>query len=549
MRKLFIFCYLFFLLLPNKGANAQKVSSGIYSWDHLPMAQLPVFKKDTFNIIEFGALNSPALNTKSIQAAINRCSENGGGVVQIPKGNWVTGPIQLKSNVNLHISKDAVLEFSKDKNLYPLVSGSFEGLETVRSRAPLSGENLENIAITGEGMVEGNGDVWRPLGKDKQTDAQWAKKVSSGGVLSDDGKTWFPSAGSKLGQEMSKSGSLSHLKTIVDFMPIKDYLRPNLLVLTRCKSILLEGTTFKNSPAWCLHLLMCTDLTLNRVNVNNPSWAQNGDGLDLESCKNVLVTHSVFNCGDDGICIKSGKDQEGRTRAMPTENVTIQNDTVYHAHGGFVIGSEMSGGAKNIFVSNCTFIGTDKGLRFKTARGRGGLVSDIYVKDIDMRDIVQEAIYFDMYYFTRSPKPGEIAPVFPVDQTTPRFQNFYISRIRCVNAEKGIFVRGLPEMSIRNINFDNIDLTVKTGVEIIDADGIRLKNIRVMASRTNPVVSIENSCNVDFKGLDTGPTGVLLFNIAGSRSKNISASKIKPNGINAISKFTDHADKTILIVQ
>jgi polygalacturonase len=529
---------------------AQKAQPTGYSWDNLPTAQLPTFKKDTFNIVKFGAVSNPAaLNTKNILAAIDQCSKNGGGVVIVPKGDWITGPIKLRSNVNLHLDEGAVLEFSKDKNLYPLVSGNFEGLQTVRNQSPLSGDDLENVAITGEGTVEGNGDVWRPLAKGKQTDVQWSKKISSGGVLSDDGNTWFPSAQSKRGQEMSKTGELEKLKTIADFTPIKDYLRPNLLVLTRCKKILLEGVTFQNSPGWCLHPLMCSELTLRKIKVNNPAWAQNGDGLDIESCRNVLVERSTFECGDDGICIKSGKDDQGRKRAMPTENVTIHDDTVYHAHGGFVIGSEMSGGAKNLFVYHCAFIGTDKGLRFKTARGRGGVVSNIYVKDIYMKNIVQEAVYFDMYYFTKSPKPGEAAPVYPVDVTTPRFQDFYISDIKCESAEKGIFVRGLPEMSIKNINFQNINIKAITGVEIIEADNIHLKNIQVNASHSNPVVFIENSSNVDFTQLNAGQKSDLLFSIAGDRSKNISASDVQANKNIAMAKFTDHADKSMLTIK
>lgn len=537
-------------VLTAHSAKAQSNQSTAYSWSNLPTAQLPVFKKDTFNIAKFGAVsNTASINTESILAAIDKCNKNGGGVVVIPKGDWVTGPIKLKSNVNLHLDKGAILEFSKDKNLYPLVVGNFEGVQTVRNQAPLSGDDLENVAITGEGTIEGNGDVWRPLAKGKQSDAQWEQKIRSGGVISDDGKTWFPSDQSKRGQEMFKSGELEKFKTISEFASIKDYLRPNLVVMTRCKKVLLEGVTFQNSPAWCLHPLLCTELTLRRVKVNNPPWAQNGDGVDIESCKNVIVEHSSFECGDDGICIKSGKDEQGRKRATPTENVTIHDDTVYHAHGGFVIGSEMSGGAKNLFVYHCAFIGTDKGLRFKTARGRGGMVNSVYVKDIYMRDILQEAIYFDMYYFTKSPKAGEATPVYPVDVTTPIFQDFYISDIKCEGAEKGIFVRGLPEMNIRNINFQNIALKTQTGIEIIEANNIHLKNIQVNASRINPVVFIENSINVDFADLNSGQKSGLLFNIAGDRSKNINASNVTANKDVVMAKFTDHADKTVLSIQ
>jgi polygalacturonase len=535
--------------IPFNPANAQENASG-FSWQNLPKAQLPMFKIDTFNIAKYGA--KPAemkLNTEIINKVINDCSMHGGGVVMIPAGAWITGPVVLKSKVNLYLAKGSVLVFTSDKDQYPLVKGNFEGLVTYRNQPPVSGTDLENIAITGSGIIDGNGDAWRALGIAQAPATIWAERVNSGGVLSDDGKSWFPSAQFKKGQDLSKKGVIDKFTTISEFASVKDFLRPNLVVVTNCKQVLLEGVTFQNSPAWCIHPLMCSDLTIKRITVKNPEWAQNGDGIDIESCKNVVLANSVFDCGDDGICIKSGKDEQGRKRGMPTENVTIHDDTVYHAHGGFVIGSEMSGGAKNIYAYHCTFIGTAKGLRFKTARGRGGLVSNIYVKDIYMKNIIQEAILFDMYYFTKPPRAGEAAPVFAVNETTPRFQDFYISDVRCEGAEKGIFVRGLPEMSIKNINFQNIDLKAKTAVEIIEADGIHLKNIQLNASHTNPVVFIENSSNVTFNDLDAGQKSDVMFSIAGERSKNISASDIKTKKVTDMARFTNHADKTVLTIQ
>src|SRR5687768_12631193 len=195
--------------------------------------------------------------------------------------------------------------------------------------------------------------------------------------------------GSKM---QANPGAISQEKDAAFYNSIKDFLRPNLLLLTNCKYILLDGPTFQNSPAWCLHPLMSENVTVRNVTVKNPWYAQNGDGIDVESCKNVLIENSVFDVGDDGLCMKSGRDEAGRKRGMPTENVIIRDCIVYHAHGGFVIGSEMSGGARNIWVSNCTFIGTDVGLRFKTARGRGGVVENIFVDGVDMTDIAGEAI-------------------------------------------------------------------------------------------------------------------------------------------------------------
>ena len=232
----------------------------------------------------------------------------------------------------------------------------------------------------------------------------------------------------------------------------------------------MEGVTFQNSAAWGLHPLMSSNLTVRNVFVKNPWYAQNGDGIDVESCRNVLIENSVFDVGDDGLCMKSGRDEEGRKRAMPTQDVIIRNCTVYNSHGGFVIGSEMSGGAKNIHVSNCTFIGSDIGLRFKTTRGRGGVVENIYIDGIVMKDIPAEAILFDMYYMAQDPvalagekREAPKVEFKPVSEATPQFKNIFIKNVVCYGAEKAIFIRGLPEMNIHDISMENITITSKKG--------------------------------------------------------------------------------------
>jgi polygalacturonase len=459
------------------GANAQH-----YSWDHLPTVQGPVFKKDTFNIVRYGAVQDPTrLNTVAINAAITECSRKGGGVVIVPAGYWLTGPLVLRSGVNLAIDRAAVLQFTDDLSQYPLVEGNYEGHPAARCQSPISGTDLENIAITGGGVIDGNGDVWRMLARDRVAEAAWKQRVASGGVLSEDGKTWYPSEKSLKGAKTKDAGVLKPGMSLSSFEDIKDFLRPNLIVLTRCKKVLLQGASFQNSPAWCLHMLLCEDLTLRDVHVRNPWYAANGDGVDLESCRNVLVENSTFDAGDDGICIKSGRDEEGRKRGKPTENVIIHHNIVYRAHGGFVVGSEMSGGARNIFVSDCSFIGTDIGLRFKTVRGRGGVVEKIYIRNITMRDIVHQAVFLDMYYFAKPPAPGEpVAAVPPVTEATPSFRNIHISNIVCDGAEEGIFVRGLPEMRIRDIYLKNMVLKADKGVEISEGENIDLEDITLI---------------------------------------------------------------------
>lgn len=506
----------------------------------LPVVIAPTIKSDTISIASYGAVpDGNTLNTKSINDAIETLHKKGGGVVLIPKGLWLTGPIVLKSNINLHLANGATLLFTKDFDQYPLVEANWEGLPQMRNQSPISATNATNIAITGKGIIDGNGDAWRMVKKDKLTESQWKKLVASGGILSEDKKTWYPTEKTFKGSKMTHPGAISKEKTPEFYNSIKDFLRPNLMLLTNCKFVLLEGVTFQNSPAWCLHPLMSEHITVRNILVKNPWYAQNGDGIDLESCKNVLIENSIFDVGDDALCIKSGRDAEGRKRAMPTENVIIRGCTVYASHGGFVIGSEMSGGAKNIFVSNCTFIGADIGLRFKTTRGRGGVVEDIFIKDIYMKDIPGEAILFDMYYAARDPialagEKRELPKVEfkPVDETTPSFRNFHISNVYCNGAEKGIFIRGLPEMHVKNIVLENMVLQAKHGMDIQEASNITFRNITLVSENTDPVIDIVQSDNLKFDKIIVNKTGDQLFRVSGDRSKAISisntdASKLK----------------------
>lgn len=525
--------------------------------EKLPVIKSPVFKKDTVSIKKYGAVaDGNTLNTKSIKTAIDALSKKGGGVVLVPQGLWLTGPIVLKNNINLHLAAGSTLLFTADKNEYQLVEANWEGLPQMRNQSPISATNAVNIAITGKGIIDGNGDVWRAVKKDKLTESQWKKKLASGGVLSDDKKTWYPSEGFMKGSKMpANPGMISPDKDAAFYQSIKDFLRPNLLLLTNCQLVLLEGVTFQNSPAWCLHPLMCENLTVRNVFVKNPWYAQNGDGIDVESCKNVLIENSVFDVGDDALCIKSGRDAEGRKRGMPTENVIIRGCTVYASHGGFVIGSEMSGGARNIWVNNCTFIGADIGLRFKTTRGRGGIVENIFIKDIYMKDIPAEAILFDMYYMAKDPvalagEKRELPKVEfkTVDETTPQFRNFHISNVYCNGAEKGIFVRGLPEMHVKDIVLENMVLQAKKGIDVQEASGISFKNIRIISSETNPVIDIVQSDKLVFDNITYKNGAELLFRVSGDRSGNISikntdASKAKEK----ISYELGATDKSVTI--
>ncbi len=470
----------------------------------LPVVNEPHFKKDTFNITSYGAKpEADFLNTQKIQMAIDLAAENGGGTVYLPKGFWLTGPLVLKSNVNLHLAAGALLQFSDNRSDYPVIETTWEGNTAYRCQAPISGKNLTNVAITGAGTMDGAGQVWKQIKKSKLTESQWSTLLSTGGVLNDKKDTWYPTEQSKFGNEnASWTNKIVPGKTLQDYLSVRDFLRPNMVSLSNCKNVLIEGITFLNSPAWTLHPLMCEHITIRNVNVKNPWYGQNNDALDLESCSFGVVEGCTFDTGDDAICIKSGRNEEGRKRAKPTHHIIVRNNTVFHGHGGFVIGSEMSGGVHHLYVNNCSFLGTDIGLRFKTTRGRGGVVEDIFISDINMNNILGDAIRFNMYYEAVDPVPlkGEqqVLPTIkaePINEGTPIFRNFFIENVNCKGAATAIMLRGLPEMKISNINISNANFYTDKGLVCLEADHIKLNDVGLYTVQ-NTFAQLQNTSNL-----------------------------------------------------
>lgn len=496
----------------------------------LPKVYMPHFRRDTLNVVNYGAIaDGLTLNTAAINKTIEECARQGGGTVLIPAGSFVTGPLVMKSNINLHLAKGALVIFTSDFNQYPLVVSSFEGVAAARCQSPVTAENLVNIAITGQGIMDGNGYYWRPLKKEKLSETEWKAHLKKyGGVVTEDKKTWYSSAKALQGQQENNIGKFTEGKTLADFEPVKDFLRPNMIRIFQCRNVLIDGVTFENSPAWTTHINFSEHVTIRNLVVKNPWFGTNTDALDLECSHNVLVEGVSFDTGDDGICIKSGRDEEGRRRGIPTQDVIVRNCTVYRAHGGFVVGSEMSGGVRNMYVSDCNFIGSDIGLRFKSTRGRGGVVENIYVNHINMKDIPAEAILFDLYYMAKDPVALEgekreppKTEVKPFDETTPQFRNFYFHNITCTGASKGIFVRGLPESPIRNVQIENAVLQADEGIDIQEASEIRLKNINLQTRTTRPVIYLLNSDSVFIDNLRFKDSADLLLQVQGERTNDI----------------------------
>ncbi len=398
--------------------------------------------------MKYGAKNdSSKLATKAINDAILAASKKGGGTVYFPAGKYLTGSIHLKSNITLFIDAGAELHFSDDFDQYlPMVKSRYEGVD-VTSFSPLFyAYEAENISITGRGIIDGHGKKW-----------------------------WDFVEGYKEGQPRSKwqtifDGLNKDILLPDDPKQMKrGFLRPPFIQFMYCKNILIEGITIRNSPFWTINPEFCDNVTINAVSIFNPH-SPNTDGINPESCSNVRISNSHISVGDDCITIKSGKDAPGRKMARPAENYTITNCTMLSGHGGVVIGSEMSGDVRKITISNCIFDGTDRGIRIKSARGRGGIVEDIRVDNIIMKNIGQQAIVLDLQYAKTEKEP--------ISERTPRFRNIHFSNITG-QVNQAAYLNGLEELPIENITFNDINLDAKTGFTVLNAKRIAFHNVEV----------------------------------------------------------------------
>lgn len=459
-----------------------------FEMEQVKRPQIPVREVD---IRDFGGIgDGVTLNSEAFAKAIDALTEVGGGRLVVPTGVWLSGPITLKDNIDLHIRPDAVLLFSTDRDLYPIVETVFEGLDTKRCISPINAVGAKNIAITGGGTIDGNGDSWRQVKKSKMAPSQWKELLRSGGFTNEKGDLWYPDSSSFYGAVVSDAFNVPQgLTTDEQWNKVKTYLRPVMISLKNCENVLLEDCLFQNSPCWNIHPLMCRNVIINNVTVRNPWYSQNGDGLDVDSCENVLVINSSFDVGDDAICIKSGKDEDGRRRARPCRNLIVHNCIVFHGHGGFVVGSEMSGGVENIKVSDCRFLGTDVGLRFKSCRGRGGVVKNIHIEDIVMMNIPTEPLLFDLHYGGKSAveAAAEGASPFDVefveaDETTPQFRDIYIKDVTCSGAARAMYFNGIPEKNIENIVVENCEIVSEKGADLRYSTGVILKNVKITQS-------------------------------------------------------------------
>ena len=548
---LIISLYFLFLTSTNGAWNNDK-DLAKYTAD-LPFSmadiRLPQFLDNDYNIEEFAAKgDGQTINTEAINKAIEVCAEAGGGRVVIPPGIWFTGPIILKSNINLHLENGAVLLFSSRFEDYPVIQTSWEGLPLKRCISPIYGKDLENIAITGSGIIDGAGHKWRPVYKNKMSELEWAMLLKKGGVVREGKGTqvWWPSEAAANGKLLVTELDKNDNSPLEKYSAAREYLRPVLVSLVNCRRILLDGPTFQNSAAWNIHPLLCENMVIRNIKVRNPWYSTNGDGLDLESCRNVVVYGCNFDVGDDALCMKSGRNEYGRERGIPSENIVISDCIVYHGHGGFVIGSEMSGGVRNVAIRNCTFLGTDLGLRFKSTRGRGGVVENIFITNILMENILTDAIRFNMFYQGLAPSANQKVmdvsdvDIPPVTAETPQFRNIFINNVLCRGANRAVFLQGLPEMPIKNIEIKNVNISAKGGLIAVDAEGLVLSDVTIIPEQ-GPVLALYNSKKVQIENVKLTNTLSTFLKLVGNKTQSI---ELINYDMSKLEKYID-IDKTV----
>lgn len=396
------------------------------------------------------------LCTEAIQRGLDELSAAGGGHFVIPRGVWVTGPIELRNNVDLHLAKGATLQMTSDRREY--IKPDKKGKVPGKCRPGISGKNVKNIGITGEGTIDGQGIYWRPIKEKKlfknnnseEDHKAWEEVTALGGQFIMDDKTyriWFPYG--------IKDFQGNPIPDICDNAKDQEGMRNNLIDLTGGENVLVEGVTITNSPKFHLVPRQIHNLIIDGVTIWCPWWAQNGDAMDIGNCRTVLVVNSKLNCGDDGLCMKAGGGQKGKDNG-PNIDFLLSNDTVYRAHGGFVIGSEFSGGMEKIIVKDCLFDGTDIGLRFKSAPGRGGECKDIYIYNIIMKNIKEEVLFFETGYADKRAGGRSATEGDRKDAFFPDWSNIHISNVTAVNVRSVVNANGMADHPVHDITLDNV---------------------------------------------------------------------------------------------
>ncbi len=446
MKKITLFLFLTLNVLAAQSQTAAEAWATLYPLiDKAVVA--PTFADRDFNILDYGKRSDKEghLYTDLINGTIKRCHQAGGGRVIIPAGEWLTGPITLLSDVNLHLEEGATLLFTTDESQYPLVYTRWEGMDCYNYQPLIYANGAENIALTGKGIVDGNG-----------SNEHW----------------WYMKAhkehGYKEGMISQKIGRPLLMEQVEKGVPAQKRrfgsgygLRPQLVNFVHCKNVLIEDVTLLRSPFWVIHPLFCENLTVRGVHVENDG--PNGDGCDPESCRNVVIENCFFDTGDDCIAIKSGRNRDGRVAGIPSENIIVRNCRMKNGHGGVVVGSEISGGYRNLFVHDCIMDSPnlDRVVRIKTNSCRGGVIENIYVRDVEVGQCAEAVLKINLVY-----EPNEAC----TRGFNPTVRNVFLERVTCNKSKYGVFIETFDD-DIYVYNIKLIDCTFNN----VGADPILIK--------------------------------------------------------------------------
>lgn len=412
--------------------------------NHPPFDALPAVKIPPFvtRISDHGAQEGGEIpSTTAFSRAIAACSEHGGGTVVVPPGVWLTGPIHLCSSLRLHLERGAEIRFSRIHSDYlPPVLAHRAGCWVMNYSPFLYARDAHDIAITGEGVLDGQGDAW------------WDWKNNEAGVH-------------RLIRMVAEELPVSERI----FATEEDEVRPNMIEFVNCENLLFEGFSMRESPAYFLHPVGCTNVTVRNVSLlgNGP----NNDGIDPEYCRNVLIEDCFIDTGDDCVCIKAGRDQDGWKEGRPTENVVVRRIRTRRGHGGIVIGSELSAGVRNVWVEDCEFTGTERGIRIKTAPGRGGFVENVCFRQIRMSGILEEAIIIHMDY--GSIAKGQVGSAFESStRCLTRIEGITLEDISVEGADRALDLTGEATQPLSHLKFHHLVAHAKHGPSITHAQDV-----------------------------------------------------------------------------
>jgi polygalacturonase len=433
-----------------------------------------------FNVLDYGAWNDgSAPATEAIRAAIAAAHAAGGGTVYFPPGTYVTGPIELVNNLVLNIDAGATLQFPATK--LPFTKGRQQGIECLTPVPLIGGHDLQNVTITGRGLLTTD-------------NAEWMKIMPRSRRSGDDpgsanGPNW-----QRLLQELEvKTPAADEF-----YEKAAPELRPSFVRTMNSTNVLIEGVHFVGSSMWTIHLLYTDNATVRNVIIETYPGVHT-DGIAVDSSRNVRIDDCYIDTGDDGIVIKSGKDADGRRVNKPTENVSIANCTVHHAHGAVTLGSEIAGGIRNLVADNITCDGTQMGVRIKSRRGRGGFVEDVRFNNWTMRNVGQ-AINVTSYYMMEGETRSSAQQ--PVSEKTPVFRNIAISHMTVDGARVAINVEGLPEMPIKELRISDVIASAKTGMKASNTEALELHDVQINANG-GPAFLVQDSKELELDGVST----------------------------------------------